>query len=982
MLTPRQIIDDIRKNQYGIGLAADPISMPVIANMRSKLDRALKLLSVDLYAKDIHFVLELLQNAEDNSYAPDVVPEIRFVLTNDAILVQNNEDGFSEKNIRSLCDVANSSKEKRLGYVGEKGIGFKSVFRVTDEPLILSNGFSFSLPIHDPETNLGYVIPVWRQDLPAGLDPGWTNIYLPLTSKGREELPRMADIHPSLLLFLKKVRKIDICDATGTSTNCILRDELGGRISISSNTGTDHWRVVSQTLPILDGIVEEKRDGVSTVELVLAFPLTEEGRPDSSTERPVYSFLPVRSYGFRFAIQGDFILASSREDILTDRAWNQWLRDSIPTLFLEAVELFKADDILRTTFLAFVPSSTEVTDTFFKAIPGNIVEILKKKECILAASGQWATPSEVLLASDSVRDLLTNDDVKTHVHKELVDKTFQADAIVLLRLGVSSFSFDDLVVCLSDTEWVLGKGDTWLVRMLAYLNTRNDTDLAVLRTLNIVPLENGQLGSPAGGQIFFPVDKRTTYGFEEGLRIVKRTLFKPIDGTTVESARKFLRVSLGVRPANPLEIINEHILPVFEGTDEKTNWQSKDEGFLFGAVEYIKDHLDQFEKEQGSLERLKRGLWIKFVSPEGLYIKATELYISTQYGNTTDLEGLFHDIDGVRFVDHAYLNRSVSRKKKANEGKISAKQRRELADIWRAYFTRLGVETTIRVSCPTNATPDQVESTHLAKLIATGDAVRIEKALHILDLNWARYCQYLVIASSSRSRLLGSNKAPTAFHKLLRDSDWIPTKDHGLCKPSSVYLDDKENRTLFGENVSYLAVTLSNKDFVEDIGIQVKPTVETVLSCLKHLADKQSEDIDQYRRLYRFLDEHSEDGAALAAAFQSHPLIYIPSQPGRCHKPTEVFWKDVSSLFGVTRGYLSKQWRGLKKFFVDKLGVTLTPTPQDYVDLLKKLSQKTPLPDQGQRALWDVCEDWGGELFLGWRLHNSLQNRVFRVMHI
>lgn len=38
MLSPRQIIEDIRRNQYGIGLPADPASIPVIANIRSKLD--------------------------------------------------------------------------------------------------------------------------------------------------------------------------------------------------------------------------------------------------------------------------------------------------------------------------------------------------------------------------------------------------------------------------------------------------------------------------------------------------------------------------------------------------------------------------------------------------------------------------------------------------------------------------------------------------------------------------------------------------------------------------------------------------------------------------------------------------------------------------------------------------------------------------------------------------------------------------------
>src|SRR5262249_39183151 len=142
------------------------------------------------------------------------------------------------------------------------------------------------------------------------------------------------------------------------------------------------------------------------------------------TERPVYSFLPIRPYGFRFAVQGDFILASNREDILTDRPWNQWLRDAIPSLFMKAVELFKADDTLRTTYLAFVPSTAELTDPFFEAVPGSIVELLKETECILPASGRWAKPSDVLLASGPVRQLLTNDDGKKHLKKELINDAF------------------------------------------------------------------------------------------------------------------------------------------------------------------------------------------------------------------------------------------------------------------------------------------------------------------------------------------------------------------------------------------------------------------------------------------------------------------------------------------------------------------------------------------------------------------------------
>ena len=44
------------------------------------LGRAVALLSDALYSKDVHFLLELIQNAEDNSYAAGVTPSLSFVL--------------------------------------------------------------------------------------------------------------------------------------------------------------------------------------------------------------------------------------------------------------------------------------------------------------------------------------------------------------------------------------------------------------------------------------------------------------------------------------------------------------------------------------------------------------------------------------------------------------------------------------------------------------------------------------------------------------------------------------------------------------------------------------------------------------------------------------------------------------------------------------------------------------------------------------
>lgn len=45
----------------------------------------------ELYSKDTHFVLELVQNADDNAYAPGQLPALEFVLEEGRITVLNNE---------------------------------------------------------------------------------------------------------------------------------------------------------------------------------------------------------------------------------------------------------------------------------------------------------------------------------------------------------------------------------------------------------------------------------------------------------------------------------------------------------------------------------------------------------------------------------------------------------------------------------------------------------------------------------------------------------------------------------------------------------------------------------------------------------------------------------------------------------------------------------------------------------------------------
>ena len=58
-------------------------------------------------------------------------------------------------------------------------------------------------------------------------------------------------------------------------------------------------------------------------------------------EQPVFAYLPLRSYGFKFIIQADFEVPSSREDIDKDSVWNQYILQNIPSVLIIAFYKFK-----------------------------------------------------------------------------------------------------------------------------------------------------------------------------------------------------------------------------------------------------------------------------------------------------------------------------------------------------------------------------------------------------------------------------------------------------------------------------------------------------------------------------------------------------------------------------------------------------------------------------------------------------------------
>jgi hypothetical protein len=173
-----------------------------------------------------HFLLELVQNAEDVKYNLSTLPLLKFRLHGNDLVI-SNEIGFTKRDVESICSVGDSTKVGIADTTGEKGIGFKSLFKAVDEVTISSNGYHFQFSAN---RRCGRVVPEWKE-LPTEYQKpqykGKTAILSTFTSAKKlatiKEEFRKVDV--KLLLFLRRLRIIEI-DIDGRLTR-IERNDHG-----------------------------------------------------------------------------------------------------------------------------------------------------------------------------------------------------------------------------------------------------------------------------------------------------------------------------------------------------------------------------------------------------------------------------------------------------------------------------------------------------------------------------------------------------------------------------------------------------------------------------------------------------------------------------------------------------------------------------------------------------------------------------------
>ncbi|KAK7428051.1 hypothetical protein QQZ08_005483 [Neonectria magnoliae] len=324
-----------------------------ITSLTSSLSKALEIISDELYQNSTHFLLELIQNADDNKFPAGVTPSLSLTLSSESgfhhLRTDCNEIGFTFDNIDALIQVGKSTKKSAVsgqrGCIGEKGIGFKSVFKVADIIHVASGYYEFKL---DRKKQLGMILPIPSAFPREQRLLNHTQFLLQLRSE--EDYKKiqcdLQDMEPQLLIFLRNIQRLQIQTNNDKKAyrihHTLFNPELEEIVTIHSDhqgeNGPDEMKYVLVRLRTSEMPKNARREGVTVSEVILAFPIAHS-KPEIRAQK-VFAFLPIDDFGFKFLIHADFLLVASREGLDYDRPWNSVLRRALQRAFLTAVKRF------------------------------------------------------------------------------------------------------------------------------------------------------------------------------------------------------------------------------------------------------------------------------------------------------------------------------------------------------------------------------------------------------------------------------------------------------------------------------------------------------------------------------------------------------------------------------------------------------------------------------------------------------------------
>ncbi len=404
------------------------------------------------------YLFELIQNADDvlvewldQQGRKDQVKgqrRVRIQLTPDSLIVANDGLPFLEDNIRALCRIHKTTKSASK-QIGHKGIGFKSVLKISQTPQIFSGDFAFKfdrelfvnrvldilgkekldqlLPIFKApfDTQLSELSDSEKRIVQEILDEGFvTVIRLPFDAEVRItdiEKQIESDIKPELLLFLNAVEQIEV-KIESKKKRVFSRETLDqnqvysevGLFEFQAGIGNkliSRWlHVCSEKIPVKEkSLVKGLGEAWQSIDYLrssIAFPLTLDGKSLNlfHDSQRFYVYFPTDEFsGLSFLVNADLYLKSSREEISLN-GLNEYLITQIVSLIAnQAVKALKHKFPNSSTIVeALAPLSNKPERDFPKRFFEAYMAQLRHTAFVPINAEEYRSPKEIRFMPDHV----------------------------------------------------------------------------------------------------------------------------------------------------------------------------------------------------------------------------------------------------------------------------------------------------------------------------------------------------------------------------------------------------------------------------------------------------------------------------------------------------------------------------------------------------------------------------------------------------
>lgn len=611
-------------------------------------------LAAQLYDDRTHFIFELLQNAEDalgRRGSWDGARKVSFTLGPNDLTLSHFGKPFDESDVRSVCDIAESTKNETS--IGRFGLGFKSVYTVTDLPQIHSGEEDFAIE--------EYVFPKGLER--SARDKDETQIVLPLkqgdATAAQDIAKAFRQLGPGALLFLRHIDEINWRVENGPSGFYLRNapETLGPNVQRITLVGAEddrdevdeNWLVFHRDVFLAD----QKKVG----RVEIAFSLVEI--KDASVrwavqplaKSPLVVFFPtvVESH-LGFLVQGPYRTTPSRDNIPPGEPWNQHLIKETSSVLVEAMCWMRDSEMLDVSALRCLPLEREKfpKDSRFAPMFDAVRQAFLTQDLLPTFDGGHITASQARLArTQELRELFNPEQVATLFDSEITawltgditqDRAPEIRHYVMRELGVSEVTPETIIPRLNQA-FLEAQPDDWISTLYKFLGGQP----ALKRRLEGIPLirlSDGSHVTPRANngepQAFLPG------AFETGFPTISKAVCANPD------ARAFL-ISLNITEPDLVDDVVLNVLQKYRsasvGVDD--NQYANDIGRILSA--YNTDSKAQREK---LLAALKVTRFVKVVDAgngNASFVTPGEAYIATER-----LLELFAGISGILIVDSKY----------------------------------------------------------------------------------------------------------------------------------------------------------------------------------------------------------------------------------------------------------------------------------------------------------------------------------------